>query len=167
MDDTTRQALDALFATDSALYQSRGFQRRIGWGRKPALVNIDLANAWTREGNPFTCEGMDTIIPAVQELLSAFRVRGLPVIYTTTAYDVTDGANTDMGLWHYKIPAEELGAGHGERDGQHPVARPDGDRGDGREADARRGACAQIGKGPLAGGHDAHPTAPKRRSRRP
>jgi nicotinamidase-related amidase len=103
--------LDKVFAHDSTLYQGRGFQRRIGYGRKPALINIDLANAWTKPGNPFACVGMETIIPGVQQLLAAFRARNLPIVYTTTAYDVTDGDNTDMGLWHKKIPAEVLKAG--------------------------------------------------------
>jgi N-carbamoylsarcosine amidase len=106
-----RAALDKVFAADSALYQNRGFQRRIGFGKRPALINIDLANAWTRPGNPFTCDGMETIIPAVQDLLKAFRARNLPVVYTTTAYDVTEGPNTDMGLWHHKIPVEVLKSG--------------------------------------------------------
>ena len=60
MDPEIKAALDKLFAADSSLYQARGFQRRIGWGKKPALINIDLANAWTREDYAFTCEGMDT-----------------------------------------------------------------------------------------------------------
>lgn len=111
MDDETRALLDKLFAADSALYQNRGFQRRIGWGRKPALINIDLANAWTREGYPFTCEGMDTLIPAVQQVLTAFRAKGLPIVFTTTAYEIIDGPHTDMGLWGKKLPAEVLVAG--------------------------------------------------------
>lgn len=109
-----KAALDKVFAADSALYQNRGFQRRIGFGKRPALINIDLANAWTQPGNAFTCEGMETIIPATQALLKAFRARGLPVIYTTTAYDVQSGPNSDMGLWQYKIPAETLKTGSWE-----------------------------------------------------
>ena len=104
-------ALDTVFASDTELYQNRGFQRRIGWGKKPALINIDLANAWTREGNAFTCEGMDTILPATQEVLAAFRARGLPIVFTTTAYDIVEGEHTDMGLWGKKIPAEVLRVG--------------------------------------------------------
>lgn len=111
MDPEIKAALDKVFASDTALYQNRGFQRRIGWGKKPALVNIDLANAWTREGNAFTCEGMDTILPATQEVLAAFRARGLPIIFTTTAYDIVEGEHTDMGLWGKKIPAEVLRVG--------------------------------------------------------
>ena len=111
MDAEAKAALEKLFAGDSALYQQRGFQRRIGWGKKPALVNIDLANAWTREGNAFTCEGMDEVIPAVQQVLAAFRAKGLPIVFTTTAYDIIEGEHSDMGLWGQKIPAEVLRAG--------------------------------------------------------
>ena len=112
MDDAAiKTALAQIFAADSALYKTRGFQRRIGYGKRPALINIDLANAWTRPGHAFSCDGMDVIIPGVQRLLAAFRARGLPVVYTTTAYDVTEGPNTDMGLWHHKIPVELLKTG--------------------------------------------------------
>ncbi|HUA52893.1 MAG TPA: isochorismatase family protein [Candidatus Sulfotelmatobacter sp.] len=112
MDDAAiKAALAQIFAADSALYKTRGFQRRIGYGKRPALINIDLANAWTRPGHAFSCDGMDVIIPGVQRLLAAFRARGLPVVYTTTAYDVTEGPNTDMGLWHHKIPVELLKTG--------------------------------------------------------
>jgi nicotinamidase-related amidase len=104
-------ALDRIFAADSELYRGRGFMRRVGFGARPALVNIDLANAWTRPGNPFTCEGMDSIIPGVQRLLAAARAKSVPVVYTTTAYRVTEGPATDMGLWHRKIPVEVLKIG--------------------------------------------------------
>jgi nicotinamidase-related amidase len=104
-----QEALEAAFAEATRIYGDRGFQRRIGFGRKPALVNVDLANAWTRPGNPFTCEEMDDrIIPAVQRLLAGFRRHGFPVVHVTTCYQVTDrrNPNTDMGLWHEKIPME-------------------------------------------------------------
>jgi N-carbamoylsarcosine amidase len=45
-----QEALEAAFAEAPRIYGARGFQRRIGFGRKPALVNVDLANAWTRPG---------------------------------------------------------------------------------------------------------------------
>ncbi len=109
--DEVKNALNVLFRANSELYSERGFQRRIGYGKKPALINIDLANAWTRPGNAFTCDGMETIIPGVQALLTAFRARGLPVVYTTTAYNVTEGPNSDMGMWVHKIPVEVLQEG--------------------------------------------------------
>ena len=111
MTDEITQALEKVFSADSELYRGRGFMRRVGFGERPALVNIDLANAWTRPGNPFSCDGMDVIIPGVQRLLAAARAKEVPVAYTTTAYAVTDGPNTDMGIWHRKIPLEALQLG--------------------------------------------------------
>ena len=80
-------------------------------GARPALVHIDLANAWTRPGHAFSCDGMETIIPAVQALNEAGRAKGVPVVYTTTAYQDVDGPNSDMGLWVHKIPVEHLKVG--------------------------------------------------------
>ena len=105
--------LQAAFDASSKLYQERGFQRRVGFGKRPALVSVDLANAWTRPGNPFTCdqEKMDTeIIPGMQKLLETFRAQNLPVVHVTTAYEITErnAPFTDMGLWHDKIPVEAV-----------------------------------------------------------
>ena len=87
MSDEIRDALSKIFSADSAIYQQRGFQRRIGFGSRPALIHIDLANAWTRPGYAFTCDGMDVIIPAVQRLNEAARAKNVPIVYTTTAED--------------------------------------------------------------------------------
>ena len=109
MSEKLQEALEAAFAEATRRYRERGFQRRVGWGRKPALISVDLANAWTRPGNPFTCEHMDDrVIPAMQKLLAGFRKHGFPVVHVTTCYQITDrdNVNTDMGLWHHKIPVE-------------------------------------------------------------
>lgn len=108
-----QKKLEEAFAAATALYQARGFQRRIGFGRKPALINVDLANAWTRPGNPFTCDKMDDqIIPGVRRLLEACRQNNHAVVHVTTCYQVTDrdDPHTDMGLWHHKIPIEVVDA---------------------------------------------------------
>lgn len=106
------ELLEKVFSTDTAEYHERGFKRRVGYGKRPAVVHIDMANAWTREGHAFSCAKMDTIIPACQALNEAARAKGVPVIYTTTAYDVTDRDKpSDMGLWVNKIPLEHLAVG--------------------------------------------------------
>jgi len=104
-------ALDTIFNADTGIYQGRGFQRRVGYGRRPALLHIDLANAWTRPGHAFSCDHMDVIIPAVQQLNATGREKGIPIVYTTTAYADVDGPNSDMGLWVHKIPVELLKTG--------------------------------------------------------
>ena len=106
-----QQALEDAFAEARRRYQERGFQRRVGFGKKPAMINVDLANAWTRPGNPFTCENVDEqIIPSVRRLLDAFRRNKQLVVFATTCYQNTDrnDPHTDMGLWHHKIPVEAV-----------------------------------------------------------
>ena len=103
--------LQQAFDTASKLYKERGFQRCVGFGKRPALVSVDLANARSRPGNPFTCDQgrMDNeIIPGMQKLLKHFRANKLPVVHVTTAYEIPDrnADFTDMGQWHHKIPIE-------------------------------------------------------------
>ena len=47
MSDVDTKDLDRLlqqaFDTASKLYRERGSQRRVGWGKRPALVSVDLA----------------------------------------------------------------------------------------------------------------------------
>jgi nicotinamidase-related amidase len=120
-------ALERIFSADSSIYQTRGFQRRVGFGERPALVHIDLANAWTKPGHAFSCDGMDTIIPAVQRLNVAARAKGCPIVYTTTAYESPTGPNSDTGLWHLKIPVETLRVGTPEAAIDERIAPEDGE----------------------------------------
>ena len=105
------KVLQQAFDESTKIYRERGFQRRVGFGKKPALISVDLANAWTLPGNPFTCEKIDDeIIPGMQRLLKACRENGHVVVHVTTAYQIPDrnDPHTDMGLWHHKIPVEAV-----------------------------------------------------------
>lgn len=75
--DEVRKALEVVFKAYAAFYKTRGFQRCTGFGNKPALLIIDLANAWTRPGNASTCDNMKEIISCNQKLIEDFRRRGL------------------------------------------------------------------------------------------
>lgn len=102
-------ALDTAFSAAMEIYRERGFSGRFGFGKRPAVVTIDLANAWTRPGSPFTCDQdkMDNeIIPGVQALQKAARERGLPVVHVTTAYQNVnpEDPNSDLGIWPAKVP---------------------------------------------------------------
>lgn len=102
------EALKNIFDRELRVYRERDYGRRIGFGRAPALLNIDLGYGLTRPGQPFSCENMDEIISGVSQLLAAARKAAIPIIYTSTAYQVTTGPHTDMGLWHLKLPVENL-----------------------------------------------------------
>lgn len=127
--EEVQQALETIFAADSEVYQTRGFQRRIGFGKRPALLIIDLAKAWTLPGHNFSCEGMDVIIPANQKLLEAARRKNIPIIFTSTAFQDPTGPRSDAGLWGLKIPAETLQEGSPETEIDDRIA-PMAERGE-------------------------------------
>jgi N-carbamoylsarcosine amidase len=108
--DLNRQ-LSEMFERSLEIYKNRGFGRKIGYGTAPAIINVDIANAWTKPGYPFTCDGMDELVRNVRSMLDVARPKKIPIVYTTTAYQFVEGKNTDMGLWHHKVPNEILKLG--------------------------------------------------------
>jgi nicotinamidase-related amidase len=81
--DGLRRALDEM----NAFYRERGiFQGRFGFGKRPALVVIDMAYGWTDPAYAGGSARLDSAIAALQELLPAARVNGLPIYYTTSVY---------------------------------------------------------------------------------
>ena len=51
MSDVLDETLRSIFERNSAFYTQRGFERRVGYGRKPALVVIDMANGLDEAGH--------------------------------------------------------------------------------------------------------------------
>ena len=72
-------------------------RRRFGFGRKPALVNVDLQNAYTRPAEfPTAYETDPRQIEHVNALARLFRAHECPVIWTYVAY--LDSCE-DCGVW--------------------------------------------------------------------
>ena len=70
---------------------------KFGFGRKPALLNIDLQKAYTSVGEFKTAYQTDPKqIDYVNQLADLARSKGLPVIWTHVAY--MDSAE-DAGVW--------------------------------------------------------------------
>jgi maleamate amidohydrolase len=79
-----------------------GFHGRAGFGRRPALVVIDVNRGFTDPASPLVCD-LDDVVGAIGRLLEAFRGAGLPVAYTTVAYD--EAAKRSAEAFIAKIPA--------------------------------------------------------------
>lgn len=107
-------AMRAVVDYNAELHKDKGsfLRPRMGFGAKPAVLVIDLANAWTRPGTPYYCDEMDVIIPATRQLLDAARAKGLPIVFTTMAYIDPEGPNSDAGLLQHKFASKyfELGS---------------------------------------------------------
>ncbi|MFM0174719.1 isochorismatase family protein [Paraburkholderia sediminicola] len=72
---------------------------KIGFGERPALLVIDVINAFT---NPQLMLGanLDDEIEAMKPLLDAAHASDLPVIFSTVIYD--DADLKDAGIWAFK-----------------------------------------------------------------
>jgi maleamate amidohydrolase len=80
------------------------FGGRLGWGRRPALLLVDLMRAYFTSGSPLDL-GSKAVVQSAAELLVAARDHGIPVVHTVVRYRA--GA-PDGGLFVRKIGALRL-----------------------------------------------------------
>ncbi len=72
-------------------------RRPYGFGRRPALVNVDVQHAYTRPDEFKTAYETDPRqVEYIDRLAKLMRARGLPVIWTHVAYSET---GDDCGVW--------------------------------------------------------------------
>ena len=72
-------------------------RKRFGFGKKPALINIDLQKAYTCVGEFATAYETDPKqLEHVNALAAEFRARGFPVVWTYVAYMAS---GEDAGVW--------------------------------------------------------------------
>jgi nicotinamidase-related amidase len=79
-----------------------GFHGRAGFGEKPALLVIDVNVGFTDPASPLVCP-LDGVVSAISQLLERFRRAGLPVVYTTVAYD--EAGRQAASVFIEKVPA--------------------------------------------------------------
>lgn len=70
------------------LYRNAGFGGRVGWGRKAAVLVIDMAGNWT-EPEAMIGSDLAQVTPQVKKVLAAARAAEAPIFFTTMAYDPT------------------------------------------------------------------------------
>lgn len=81
------EGLRAAMADVDAYYQERGiFQDRFGFGKKPALVVIDMAYGWTDAAYAGGSARLDPAIEAIRRMLPIARSKRIPIYYTTSVY---------------------------------------------------------------------------------
>lgn len=82
--------------------KSRGFAGTTGFGSSPALIVVDLTNAFTDPSHSLGSD-LSAEIEEVNALTDAFRKAGHPVIYTSIEYETPEAARTSN--WSSKIGA--------------------------------------------------------------
>ncbi len=78
-----------------------GFGSQLSWGTRPALLVIDMMQAYFTAGSPL-CLPDRAAVDGCVRLLAAARSNGVPVVHTRVAY--TPGM-ADAGLFVQKVPA--------------------------------------------------------------
>lgn len=85
-------------------YRQAGFGGRVGWGSKAAVLVIDMAGNWT-EPDAMIGSDLGAVTQQVGTVLTAAREHGIPVLFTTMAYD---RAMSDVtGVSRLKTPHAE------------------------------------------------------------
>ncbi len=80
-------------------FVKRGFAGRVGFGRRPAVLIIDLIKAFTEASSPLAAD-LGSQIEAVTKILKIARRTRIPIIFTTVEYDPS---LKDAGLFVRKV----------------------------------------------------------------
>lgn len=91
--------MDATEHQDEAFFRDRGFGLRIGFGKRPALIVIDLIKAFT-DSSMMLGSNLDSQIAATKKLLASARERDIPILFSTVIYN--DADLRDAGIWSLK-----------------------------------------------------------------
>jgi maleamate amidohydrolase len=84
---------------DVKFFAERGFGLRVGFGKRPALLNVDFQLAFT---DPKVAIGAnaDSQVAATVQLLAAARDAEIPIFYTAARFD--EPHHRDAGMWGLK-----------------------------------------------------------------
>jgi nicotinamidase-related amidase len=86
-------------------YQRRGWAGRVGFGKRPALVVIDLARYWL-DARQQIGSRLDAVVEATARLLAAARAAQAPIFFTTYAYDPALPPSPHDRKLHLELPAD-------------------------------------------------------------
>lgn len=71
-----------------------------------AVVVIDMANGWTNEGHPFSCDASEAVLETRKICDIARKYKNIPVIFFKTIY--SDKQEIEFSLGEEKMPIDEI-----------------------------------------------------------
>ncbi|PTR13302.1 MULTISPECIES: N-carbamoylsarcosine amidohydrolase [unclassified Novosphingobium] len=77
------------------------FDGRLPFGQRPALLLVDLVEAYLQPGSPLYA-GIEAALASAVRITAAARAAGLPVIFTNVEYQP---GGADGGVFYRKVPA--------------------------------------------------------------
>ena len=84
-----------------AVYEKAGLGQAVTLGDRPAVLVIDFSCGFTDPECPLGSD-LTSEVEATRRLLDAARAKGLPVVFTTIAFEPS---LKDGGLWMQKVPS--------------------------------------------------------------
>jgi nicotinamidase-related amidase len=84
-----------------AEYAAHGFSGRLGFGRAPAVVAVDIAMAYLDRDSPLYA-GVEDAVASAARVIAAARAAAVPVLHTRVRY-LPGGA--DGGIFRRKVPS--------------------------------------------------------------
>jgi len=91
-----------LMMDQSKIYERARLNNKLGFGKKPALIIVDLINGFTNPQMPLGSD-LSNVIDATNKIIEQCRVKDVPVIFATIAFNPN---KLDGGLWVKKAPAQ-------------------------------------------------------------
>ena len=85
-------------------YVARGWAGRVGFGQRPAVIVIDLAEYWTNSRQQIGTN-LDPVIAATRQVLDQARAASVPIIFTSFAHDPAHPACPHDDKLHLKLSA--------------------------------------------------------------
>jgi maleamate amidohydrolase len=82
-------------------YAASGFGGRLPFGDRPALLIVDVCNAYIDPDSPLYAHG-EAVLASNVRLANAARMAGVPIFFTRVAYSAN---GLDGGLFYRKVPA--------------------------------------------------------------
>ncbi len=82
-------------------YEAAGFGGRLAFGRRPALLVIDVVEAYLDKASPLYA-GVEAARDCNIRLVAAARDAGVPVVFTKVVYSA---GGADGGVFYRKVPA--------------------------------------------------------------
>lgn len=83
-------------------YQRAGFGASLPFGRRPAVIVVDVVQAYVQPGSGLFAQGFVDALAPNRRIVAAARAAGVPVIFTRVAFDAS---GRDGGLFFRKVPA--------------------------------------------------------------
>ncbi|MBC2769012.1 isochorismatase family protein [Pusillimonas minor] len=84
---------------DEAFFAARGFGVKIGFGKRPAVLVIDLTKGFTDAQRPLGAD-LSSQITVANEIITSAKNKEVPVIFTAVRYDNPN--LIDAGIWAMK-----------------------------------------------------------------